>query len=69
MGINSRMVQDLIHEALDEFIPEGVEGLDEFNVQTFEDAEILTDNKGLVIEFSSGDEFQISIVRSRRGRG
>jgi hypothetical protein len=34
-------------------------------IDTFEEAGILTQNKGLVVKTVSGEEFQITIVRSR----
>jgi len=39
------------------FYPEGI--------RTYDDAGILTMNKGLVIEMPDGSEFQITIVKSR----
>jgi hypothetical protein len=41
---------------------------DEINmdgVNTFEDEGLMTRNKGLVVHMSNGDEFQITIVKSR----
>jgi len=35
-------------------------------VATFRDAGILTDNKGLVLSFPNGQEFQVTIVESTR---
>lgn len=35
------------------------------DVRTFEDAGILTNNKGLVVRLPDGSEFQLTIVRSR----
>jgi hypothetical protein len=35
-------------------------------VTTFHDAGVLTDNRGLVVEFPNGQEFQITIVESTR---
>ena len=35
-------------------------------VATFRDAGILTDNKGLVLSFPTGQEFQVTIVESTR---
>ena len=34
-------------------------------VNTFEDEGLLTRNKGLVVHMSNGDEFQITIVKSK----
>ena len=42
------------------FDSDGVSG-----VATFEDAGILTRNAGLVISMDNGDEYQLTIVRSR----
>ena len=35
-------------------------------VATFRDAGILTDNKGLVLSFPNGQEFQVTIAESTR---
>ena len=35
-------------------------------VTTFRDAGVLTDNRGLVLAFPNGQEFQITIVESTR---
>ena len=45
------------------FDPDGIR-----EVETFKDAEIMTTNAGLVVTMDDGTEFQITIVRSRRGR-
>ena len=45
------------------FDPDGISAVD-----TFKDAEIMTTNAGLVVRMDDGAEFQITIVRSRRGR-
>lgn len=37
----------------------------ECKVATFEEEGVLTYNRGLVLQFPSGEEFQITIVRSR----
>lgn len=34
-------------------------------VNTFEDEGLLTRNKGLVVHLSNGDEFQITVMKSR----
>ena len=39
--------------------------LDVDNIRTFKEAEILTNNAGLVVEMTDGNEFQITIVKSR----
>jgi hypothetical protein len=44
-----------------------MEALDGANILTFDQAGLLTGNKGIVIRFANGDEFQLSIVQSKRG--
>ena len=36
-------------------------------ILTFEEAGLLTRNKGLVVRFENGDEFQLTIVQSEYG--
>ena len=43
--------------------PEEMESLE--SVQTFEEAGVLTNNKGLVIRMKDHREFQVTIVQSR----
>lgn len=38
------------------------------DVRTFEEAGVLTMNKGLVVRLPDGSEFQLTIVRSRSAR-
>ena len=45
-----------------EDLPEELSGVE--MVRTFEEAGILTYNKGLVIRMKSGAEFQLTVVRS-----
>ena len=45
------------------FDPDGIR-----SVATFDDAGVLTMNKGLVVTMDDGAEFQLTIVQSRRGR-
>lgn len=35
------------------------------SIQTFASAEVMTNDKGLVIRFDDGREFQITVIRSR----
>jgi hypothetical protein len=51
------------YDALDEgtFIEEFRDAI----IRSFEDRGVLTTNKGLVIHLSTGEEFQVTIVRSR----
>ena len=45
-----------------EDLPEELAGVE--MVRTFEEAGILTDDKGLVLRMKDGSEFQITVVRS-----
>lgn len=50
-----------------EFIQEALysEGVEEevHDIRTFEEAMLLTDNKGLVVKMKDGSKFQITIVK------
>lgn len=37
------------------------------SISTFDEAGLLTRNKGLVVRFENGDEFQLTIVQSQYG--
>ena len=50
-------------ELNESFDPDGVRG-----VATFEEAGMLTKNRGLVVKMDDGAEYQITIVQSRPGR-
>ena len=66
-------VQDSLHELLETLSYDkefgydfGLEtNLEDAIVTTFEQAGILTNNKGLVIQYADGSEFQITIVKSK----
>ena len=53
------LVADEGHEAFDD----AGDGFD--SVSTFNDAGVMTYNKGLVVRLRDGSEYQITIVRSR----
>ena len=57
LDVNER--QDAMTEALDELNDEIVE------ILSFEDAGVMTMNKGLVVRTADGAEFQVTIVQSR----
>jgi hypothetical protein len=67
--------QDFLIRALD-YYTESVGGEHEredeytehFSLRSFEEAGILTGNKGLVLRFDDGSEFQLTIVQSKAGR-
>ncbi len=52
-------VSEALHDALDSY--------DDVNVRTFEDAGLLTRDKGLIVTVD-GDEFLLTIVRGQRAR-
>ena len=58
-----------LQDGLRELITEGYDSLDicweNLRVQTFEEAGVMTYNKGLVITLPDGSEFQVTIVQSR----
>ena len=53
------LLQDLILEDMEE------NGLDIEAIRTFEESMLLTNDKGLVIHMSTGEEFQVTVVRSK----
>lgn len=54
---------DNTEESLVQDIKEFLE--DAFTVETFEEAGVMTNNKGLVITTASGKQFQLNVVRSK----
>lgn len=57
--------QTLLHDLLndyDELLPGNWPGQ---TAETFEEAGVLTYNKGLVVRFDDGSEYQVTLVRSR----
>ena len=44
------------------------EDFEDCRIDSFEDCGILTQNKGLVIRLKTGDEFQLTIVKSKSGK-
>ena len=61
-------LESLLYNVLDELVyAEEDAPFQEFDggrIYTFSDKGVLTYNKGLVIQFSTGEEFQLTIVRS-----
>lgn len=64
----SEMLCDVLEELCD-FAEEDfgfdVPELADAEVTTYEDSGVMSHNKGLVIRLASGEEFQLTIVRSR----
>jgi hypothetical protein len=58
--LEALLIELLTSEEADEFSE-----LDEASVKTFREAELLTDNRGVVLTLKSGEEFQIQVVRSK----
>jgi len=56
-------IENTLKEIFSEAIEDGVFG----NVRSFEEAMILTRDRGLVVKTVFGDEFQITIVQSQFG--
>jgi hypothetical protein len=74
--VDEQQLQDALHMLFDElsYMDEddraetglGIwEDLEDARVYTFEQAGVLTMNKGLVLSLADGSEFQLTIVRSR----
>jgi hypothetical protein len=58
-------MEDTLRELIETAMEEREDEEQELRVESFEEAGILTMNKGLVIETASGAKFQVTIVRSR----
>lgn len=54
---------DNTEESLVQDIKEFLE--DAFTVETFEEAGVMTNNKGLVVTTASGKQFQVQVLRSK----
>ncbi len=68
--MDETITEDTMQEGLRELIETSCEdsfgiGWEEAQVRTFEQAGIMTYNKGLVITLPDGSEFQLTIVQSR----
>jgi hypothetical protein len=57
-------IQNDIIEALYAFAEYDEPSVEIDNIATFEDAGVLTNNKGLVIRLANGREYQVTIVHS-----
>ena len=64
-----QFTEETLQDALAELISVGYDSYDinweNLQVRTYEQAGVMTYNKGLVIELPDGSEFQLTIVRSR----
>jgi len=73
--VNDHEFQDTLKALLDEVACMDSDDLEQFdlpedlgrieNIRTFQEAGVLTQNAGLVIEAADGSEWQVTIVRSR----
>lgn len=73
--MNDHEFQDTLKALLDEVACMDSDDLEQFdlpedlgrieNIRTFQEAGVLTQNAGLVIEAADGSEWQVTIVRSR----
>ena len=66
----AQVTEDTLQDGLMELISEAANdsfgiGWEDARVRTFEDAGVMTYNKGLVISLPDGSEFQLTIVQSR----
>ena len=67
---NTEVTEDTLQDGLMELISEAADdsfgiGWEDARVRTFEQAGVMTYNKGLVINLPDGSEFQLTIVQSR----
>jgi hypothetical protein len=58
-------LQNDMMEALYAFVEYDEPAIDINNITSFEEAGVMTTNKGLVIKLANGREYQVSIVRSK----
>lgn len=59
-------MEGFLMDALSDYFMENMpSGTEMTNARSFEDAGIMTYNKGVVVGFDDGSEFKITIVRSR----
>ena len=65
----AQFTEETLQDGLKELITEGYDSFEinweNLRVRTFEQAGVMTYNKGLVIELPDGTEFQLTIVQSR----
>ena len=66
----AQVTEDTLQDGLMELISEAADdsfgiGWENAGVRTFEQAGVMTYNKGLVISLPDGSEFQLTIVQSR----
>ena len=65
----AQFTEETLQDGLRELITEGYDSSEicweNLRVRTFEDAGVMTYNKGLVISLPDGTEFQLTIVQSR----
>ena len=65
----AQFTEETLQDGLKELITEGYDSFEinweNLQVRTFEQAGIMTYNKGLVISLPDGTEFQLTIVQSR----
>jgi len=59
--MNAENIENTLKEIFSEAIEDGVFS----NVRSFEEAMILSQDRGLVVKTVFGDEFQITIVQTR----
>jgi len=65
--MNEEDVEKLLQEAIDclESIDTNFTGPYVNTIRTFEEARIVSENRGLVIPFEDGSEFYVTIVKSK----
>ena len=64
LGITDEIIQEALYGVLTGEWDTENSALESVEVQTFENAGVMTYNKGLVITMPDGTEYQLTIVRS-----
>jgi len=64
MKTNCEEIQNALIEGLEFMIDEGELGSQKYEIQSFENAGILTNDAGLVLKIGN-QEFQITVIRSK----
>ena len=61
--MEEKEIQEMLAEALYNF--EDLDGNTIKGIESFEEAMLLTNNKGLVVQLYDGSEFHVTVVKSR----
>jgi len=65
LGLTEQSFTEGLAELIELATEEGISGLEVLSTSTFDDAGVMTYNKGLVVRMEDGSEFQLTVVRSK----